>query len=177
MCVVFYCFFRISIVEGSSMDNTLANQDKLLLLTGLYTAECGDIVVVEDAATGLDHPIIKRIIAVGGQRVRFTPDAIYVDGVELEEGYVYTDDYENIFGELSQYKYSVHPSDALNDIVVEKEDGVYYEILIPEGELFLMGDHRNNSKDSRDFGTVSEDSIIGEAILRIYPFQKIGNIE
>ena len=87
LCVVFYCFFRISIVEGSSMDNTLANQDKLLLLTGLYTAECGDIVVVEDAATGLDHPIIKRIIAVGGQRVRFTPDAIYVDGVELEEVY------------------------------------------------------------------------------------------
>ena len=177
LLIVFSCFFRISIVEGESMINTLEDQDKLLLSTRLYTVECGDIIVVNDDTTELGHPIIKRVIALGGQTVKFTRDAIYVDGVKLDEPYVYTEDHQNIFGEFTEYKYTVYPSEALEPLLTSSEDGVYFEIRVPDGEIFVMGDHRNNSKDSRDFGTLHEDKIVGEVILRLLPFSKLGKIE
>ena len=170
-------FFRYSIVDGGSMMNTLQHQERLLLTNFLYTPECGDIVVVQDKSTVLKDPIVKRVIAVGGQTVRFTRTDVYVDGVKLDEPYVYTGDYVNPFGGADQYRYSVYPSDALLDIVVDSQDGVYYEILVPDGEIFVMGDHRNNSKDSRDIGTLHEEAIIGKAVYRFFPFDKIGKIE
>ena len=170
-------FFRYSIVDGGSMMNTLQHQERLLLSSFLYTPECGDIVVVQDKSTALKDPIVKRIIAVGGQTVKFTRTDVYVDGVKLDEPYVYTGDYVNPFGASDIYRYSVYPSDALLDLVIDSEDGVYYEILVPEGEIFVMGDHRNNSKDSRDIGTLHEDAIIGKAIYRFFPFDKSGKIE
>ena len=170
-------FFRYSIVDGGSMMNTLQHQERLLLSSFLYTPECGDIVVVQDKSTVLKDPIVKRIIAVGGQTVKFTRTDVYVDGVKLDEPYVYTGDYVNPFGASDTYRYSVYPSDALLDLVIDSEDGVYYEILVPEGEIFVMGDHRNNSKDSRDIGTLHEDAIIGKAIYRFFPFDKSGKIE
>ena len=175
--IVFSVFFRISIVEGESMINTLDNQDILLLSTRDYTLECGDIIVIEDEKTELGHPIIKRVIALGGQTVKFTKDAVHVDGVKLEESYVYTADHQNILGEFTDYRYSVYPPEALASLVTSEEAGVYYEITVPDGEIFVLGDHRNNSKDSRDLGTLSEDAIIGEVIFRILPFEKIGTIE
>lgn len=170
-------FFRYSIVDGGSMMNTLQHQERLLLTNFLYTPECGDIVVVQDKSTVLKDPIVKRIIAVGGQTVKFTRTEVYVDGVKLDEPYVYTGDYVNTFGASDVYRYSVYPSDELLDLVIDSEEGVYYEILVPEGEIFVMGDHRNNSKDSRDIGTLHEDAIIGKAIYRFFPFDKIGKIE
>ena len=170
-------FFRYSIVDGGSMMNTLQHQERLILTNFLYTPECGDIVVVQDKSTVLKDPIVKRVIAVGGQTVKFTRTDVYVDGVKLDEPYVYTGDYVNPFGGGDEYRYSVYPSDALLDLVVDSQDGVYYEILVPEGEIFVMGDHRNNSKDSREIGTLHEEAIIGKAVYRFFPFDKIGKIE
>lgn len=170
-------FFRYSIVDGGSMMNTLQHQERLILTNFLYTPESGDIVVVQDKSTVLKDPIVKRIIAVGGQTVKFTRTDVYVDGVKLDEPYVYTGDYVNLFGGSDEYRYSVYPSDALLDLVVDSQDGVYYEILVPEGEIFVMGDHRNNSKDSREIGTLHEDAIIGKAVYRFFPFDKLGKIE
>ena len=170
-------FFRYSIVDGGSMQNTLQDDEALILRSFLYTPECGDIVVVQDKSTALKDPIVKRIIAIGGQTVKFTRDAVYVDGVMLDEPYVYTMDYKNPFGGEDVYRYSVYPSDALLPIVTDKEDGVFYEITVPEGEIFVMGDHRNSSKDSRDIGTLHEDAIIGKVVLRFLPFNNFGKIE
>ena len=170
-------FFRYSIVDGGSMQNTLQDDEGLILRSIFYTPECGDIVVVQDKSTALKDPIVKRVIALGGQTVRFTRDAVYVDGVKLDEPYVYTADYDNPFGGEDIYRYSVYPSDALLPIVTDREDGVFYEITVPEGEIFVMGDHRNLSKDSRDVGTVHEDAVIGKVVLRFLPFNKFGKIE
>ena len=175
--IIMSFFFRYSIVDGGSMQNTLQHQERLLLTSFLYTPECGDVVVVQDKSTALQDPIVKRIIAVGGQTVKFTRTDVYVDGVRLDEPYVYTKDYVNTFGASAQYCYSVYPSEALLDLVIDQVPGVYYEIRVPEGEIFVMGDHRNVSKDSRDIGTLHEDAIIGKAIYRFYPFDKIGSIE
>ena len=170
-------FFRYSIVDGGSMENTLHDNEKLILRSIFYTPECGDVVVVQDKSTSLKDPIVKRVIAVGGQTVKFTRDAVYVDGIELKEPYVYTADYKNPFGGEDVYRYSVYPSDPLLPLVTDREDGVFYEITVPDGEIFVMGDHRNNSKDSRDIGTLHEDAVIGKVVLRFLPFSEFGKIE
>lgn len=162
-------FFKYSNVIGDSMQNTLQSGEKLVLSSFFYDPKPGDIVVIDDRS--LKDPIVKRVIAVGGQTVKFTHDAVYVDGVMLVEDYVYTD---NIRG---GYKYSVVPCEALLDNLIGYEEGVYYEILVPENEVFVMGDHRNDSYDSRDIGTLHEDAVLGKAVLRFFPFDKFGKID
>ena len=162
-------FFKYSNVVGDSMQNTLQSGEKLVLSTLFYDPEPGDIVVVDDRS--LKDPIVKRVIAVGGQTVKFTRDAVYVDGVMLTESYVYIDTANGT------YHYSVVPCEALLDDLIGYEEGVYYEILVPDNEVFVMGDHRNDSYDSRDIGTLHEDAVLGKAILRFFPFNKFGKID
>ena len=161
-------FFKYSNVVGDSMQNTLQSGEKLVLSCFLYDPEPGDIVVIDDRS--LKDPIVKRVIAVGGQTVKITRDAVYVDGVMLIEDYVYTDT-------AKPYQYSVVPCEALLDKLIGYEEGVYYEILVPENEVFVMGDHRNDSYDSRDIGTLHEDAVLGKAVLRFAPFDKFGKID
>lgn len=170
-------FFRYSTVKGDSMQNTLQNDEKLILSSLFYTPKPGDVVVVQDKSTELKDPIVKRVIAVEGQTVKFTSDTVYVDGVALIEDYVYTGDYYNPRNGSHDYEYDTEPCDALRDHLIGYQEGVYYEILVPDGEIFVMGDHRNNSKDSRDIGTLHEDAVLGKAVLRFYPFDKFGKIE
>ena len=171
-------FFRYSIVDGGSMDKTLAHNEKLILRSFLYEPENGDIVVVQDKSTELKQPIVKRIIATEGQTVRFYSDSVLVDGKELDEPYVYTDDFFSPFS--SEYTYDTVPSEALLSAVTDSgvdDKGRYYEITVPKDHIFVMGDHRNVSKDSRTIGTIHEDAVIGKAVLRFYPFDKFGTID
>ena len=162
-------FFKYSNVVGSSMEGTLKENDKLLLTNVFYRPKQGDIVVIDDRS--FKDPIIKRVIAVGGQTVKITRDAIYVDGEILVEDYVYIDSPRGV------YEYNVIPCENLKDCLVDYKPGEYYVILVPDNEVFVMGDHRNNSTDSRDIGTVNEDRILGKAIYRFAPFDKAGKIE
>lgn len=171
-------FFRYSIVDGGSMDKTLAHNEKLILRSFLYKPENGDVVVVQDKSTELKQPIVKRIIATEGQTVRFYSDSVYVDGEELDEPYVYTADFYSPFS--SEYAYDTVPSEALLSVVTDSgvdDKGRYYEITVPDDHIFVMGDHRNVSKDSRTIGTIHEDAVIGKAVLRFYPFDKFGTID
>ena len=152
-------FLRYSIVEGNSMQNTLQDNDKLLITNFMYEPEQKDVIVVYSEA--LDKIIVKRVIATEGQIVRITSTDVYVDGIRLDESdYVYTGDYN--FG-MSEYKYL--------------PKGEVFEITVPEGEIFVMGDHRNDSKDSRDIGTIPEECIIGKVVLRFAPFDSFGKID
>lgn len=146
-------FFRHSIVDGQSMEGTLHNGEHLIVSDLFYTAQRGDIIVCEDYTTAIPKPIVKRVIAVGGDTVKITRDGrVYVNGELLDEsGYVYIDD--------PSYEYSP------------------LELTVPENELFVMGDHRNRSTDSRYIGTISEDSVLGKVLLRFYPFNKFGIID
>ncbi len=151
-------------VEGMSMFPTLENEDKLIMRTILYTPKFGDVVVVDNDSSytfdskgeikegnGLDKRLIKRVIATGGQTIDidFATGEVTVDGKFLEEDYIA--DFTN---------YDAKAFD--------------YPVTVPEGYVFVMGDNRNNSTDSRDnhVGFVKEEDVLGEAVLRFYPFSK-----
>ena len=148
--LIFTFIAKTVIVNGSSMNDTLVDRDFLLLCSLFYTPKQGDIIAAN--CEGLDEVIVKRVIAVGGQEVNidFTTGTVYVDGKELDEPYI-----KNL---------------TLND-----EFAFNYPIVVDEGCYFCMGDNRQGSKDSRhpDVGFVSRDDILGKAIIRIYPFNKI----
>ena len=152
-----FCF-RHSVVDGGSMDNTLHDGEHLIISSLFYTPKQGDIVVVQDlskkdAHPELSHPIVKRVIATEGQTVMIVPSGdVYVDGELFSEDYVYIDD--------PYYRY----------------DELY--LTVPENTVFLMGDHRNVSLDSRSSaGTFSEDAILGKVILRFAPLDRFGFVD
>lgn len=144
-------FFRHSIVDGNSMLNTLHHGDGLIISDLFYTPKQYDIVVIEDHSTGLDHPLVKRVIAVGGDKVKVTRDAIYVNGERVRDDFVFIDPSSN-------YHYTPD------------------EFVVPEGQVYVLGDHRNDSMDSEDFGPVSADAIIGKVLFRFYPFSDFGSV-
>ena len=155
--------FRHSVVSGPSMMNTLQNGDKLIITNLFYEPEYMDIVVVEDYSCGMDSPIVKRVIATEGDTVRITHEGIWVNGEFLiENDYVWT--------EGKDYRYVLDPYPFEENSTLVNKPGEYIEFVVPEDEIFLLGDHRNNSKDSRFYGTIREDSILGKVVLRLSPF-------
>ena len=145
--------FRHAVVEGPSMQNTLQDGEHLIISDLFYTPKKGDIIVCQDRATGHFEPIVKRIIATEGDTVSISAGIVYVNGEALKEDYVFIDGVD---------KYSE-----------------FGEVTVPEDMLFVMGDHRNNSSDSRAFITtfVREDAVLGKVILRFYPFDKFGKVD
>ena len=152
--LLFTFLFRTIGVEGTSMVPTLANGDRLIVSHLFYRLTPGDVVVIVQPES--DTPaIIKRIIAVEGQTVdiNFSFGTVTVDGQVLEEDYI-------------------------NEPTYMKRD-VDFPVTVPQGCVFVMGDNRNRSLDSRDssIGMVDKRYILGKAVFRLFPFQKIGLIE
>ena len=147
--VVFTFCMRVVIVSGSSMFNTLVDGDYLLLINRPLCGELeqGDIVVASMERFKDGEPIVKRVIATEGQTVDidFRAGIVYVDGVALEEDYIYT------------------PTNV--------SEGVAFPLTVAEGCVFAMGDNRNRSRDSRypDIGMIDEREILGKAVFLLMP--------
>ena len=153
LCIVLFIttfVFRIAVVKQTSMATTLDNGDRLVISGLLYTPKNGDIVVFQSPDIDGNKPLVKRIIATEGQSVSYENGILTIDGEIVDEPYVYID--------YADYHLS-------------------FSTVVPEGEVFVMGDHRNNSRDSRDFGCVSEDAIIGKVLFRLTPFDKFGVVD
>ncbi len=165
-------FFRHAIVDGDSMNTTLENEEHLIISGTFYTPEAGDIVVFENNNHYGTEPMVKRVIAVAGQTVEIRKSGIYVDGVLLVEPYAYLggshtgiDDYISFMQRYSNK-------------VAEIEGGeLVYRWEIPEGYVFVMGDNRFNSQDSRVFGPIRTESILGKVLFRFAPIDKFGSVE
>ena len=147
--VVFTFCMRVVIVSGSSMFNTLVDGDYLLLINRPLCGELeqGDIVVASMERFKDGEPIVKRVIATEGQIVDidFRAGIVYVDGVALEEEYIYTP--------------------------THLAEGMQFPLVVEEGCLFLMGDNRGDSRDSRapEIGLVDEREILGRAVFLLMP--------
>ena len=146
---------RIIGVDGSSMYPTLHDRDMLLLQSVGYTPRQGDVVVLTKAFRDVDGPIVKRVIAVGGQTVDidYAAGTVSVDGEVLDEPYI-------------------------NEAMLPPSYANQTHIEVPEGSIFVMGDNRNHSSDSRDvaLGVIDERYVLGRAVCVLLPFQHFGLI-
>lgn len=155
--VVFAFAARLVLVSGPSMRETLQDQDCLVVLSPLLCGdyEAGDIVIIQRESFRDGEPIVKRIIATEGQTVDIDFDAgvVYVDGAALEEDYI---------------RQPTH-----------LEEGLDFPCTVPAGCVFVMGDNRNDSDDSRDpdLGPVDTREIMGQAVFLLYPGMTAGTWE
>ena len=146
---IFTFVIRMMGVDGHSMLNTLQHGDRLLVVNSMlyHDYKYGDIVILRKNGVFDDDPIVKRVIAVEGQRVDidFAEGIVYVDGEALEEDYIREPTYT--------------------------AEGTEFPLTVPEGSIFVMGDNRNGSSDSRDYrlGTVDTRYVIGKAAFLIFP--------
>ncbi len=157
---VFTFMFKVVTVSGPSMNYTLYDGQKLIISSMFYTPERGDIVVID--TDKFDEPIIKRIIALEGDTVVIDFEN-WVTTVTTKEGEVIV--YEN------------------EEYVNREENGsmgysnpARYPLTVGEGEIFAMGDNRPHSTDSRSKGCFKESEIIGKAVFRIWPMEKVGTL-
>lgn len=164
--ILYAAGFRQAQVDGRSMEGTLQHGERLLLSNFFYTPERGDIVVInrydstqtysEFELVSETTPLVKRVIGVGGDTVRITTDEVYVNGDLLEESYTKGSNFPDY-------------------IQAKAEDGSVsevQEITVPDGCLFVLGDHRDDSLDSRfyEIGCIREEDVMGKAIWRLAPF-------
>ena len=156
-------------VDGSSMYPTLHNGDLMLVRRIAYTPTQGDVVVLRKDGTFDNEALVKRIIATGSQTVYIDYDAntITVDGQVLDEPYL-------------NYEYdSSYGSDCMADPAYLDPQYADREFTVPEGCVFVCGDNRNHSSDSRSaaLGMVDERYVIGEVLLVFFPFNHFGLIK
>lgn len=148
-------------VQQGSMENTLLPEQYVLVdkLSPRWDAySYGDIVVFHPPLTwnqGSDVPFIKRVTGLPGDIIELRDGIVHVNGVALIEPYIFTDE--------SGTQQQSYPA-----------PGGASRFVVPDGELFLMGDHREDSADSRNFGPIEISKVIGRAWLRYWPFDKIG---
>ena len=153
LILLFTFVLRLVVVSGPSMENTLQDRDTMLVWSLGYHAKQGDVVVLTKKSYQEDS-IVKRVIATEGQTVEidYFSSTVFVDGEPLEEDYI------------KEWMYVPSYGEGLNNITV------------PEGCIFVLGDNRNESADSRypAIGIVDERCVIGRAVMVLFPFGSFG---
>lgn len=149
LMVISLLLMRVVVVSGTSMTNTLMHGDYLLVLNNLFykDPQPGDIIVASKDSFDNGTPIVKRVIAVEGQTVDidFEKGIVYVDGVALEEPYTKTK--------------------------TNLQEGVSFPLVVDEGCIFVLGDNRNGSRDSRfpDIGQLDKREVLGKVFFLFLP--------
>ena len=147
--------FRQVTVSGSSMYDTLKNGDRLIITNMFYEPQVGDIVVISHGQN-YDSALIKRVIALEGQTlsINFETGDVVVDGVLLDEKYI------------------------TGKTIEDPRSPLEVPSVIPEGYVYVMGDNREHSSDSRNtnIGLIKKSDIVGKAQFRIFPVDSFGSI-
>ena len=168
--VIFTFFTRMTTVDGTSMLPNLEDQQRLMATDLFYEPAYNDIVVVwadnlPNDEGGYGKAIVKRVVGLSGDSIRidYKQGYVYRNGeqlpVEVKDGFLYEDGH-------------------IINTYTNEEEGRGAEFTVPEGHIFVMGDNRNGSTDSRSYmvGDIDKRCIIGIAYVRVFPFDKLGGI-
>lgn len=159
--ILYVLLFRVAVVTGDSMNQTLIDGDVLLLVnnTIYHNPRQGDIIVASKDSFRGGECIVKRVIATEGQTVDidFQNRIVYVDGVPLEESYAFF---------------------APDDLDPMAQEGMSFPLVVEEDCIFVLGDNRNDSMDSRspNIGLIDQREILGKAILLVLPGTNKGTV-
>lgn len=161
--VMTFCV-RLCEVDGPSMNNTLAHGEKLVISDLFYTPETGDIIVFHLSDSDVEYynkPIVKRVIATEGQFVKIDYQNMQVF---VSDDEVFTEDEA-----LDESGYAYYDRGFFTEALTDTESEIF---AVPAHHLFVMGDNRNNSADSRNahIGMIDESCVLGRAIFRLAPF-------
>lgn len=153
LILIFTFVVRVIVVSGPSMENTLQNGDAMLVWSLGYSPKQGDVVVLTQPNYQEDS-IVKRVIATGGQTITidYNANTVTVDGQVLQEDYI--------------KEWMLVPAYGLGN----------HQLTVPDGHVFVMGDNRNESADSRypTIGVIDERCVIGKALMVVFPFSDFG---
>jgi signal peptidase I len=160
-------FFQPYEVDGASMSPAIANGERLFVNRSAYVhvdlpalgdiypfsePQRGDIIVLESDRTSRDAPYIKRIIGLPGETITYTEGIVIVDGEPLVEDYI-------------------------NGAITGCHVPTYCSITVPQGHVYVLGDNRRDSEDSRFFGPVPMEDVVGKAFFSNWPYENIGPIQ
>lgn len=158
--ITFICrefIFTPSTVFGESMSPTFHNEDKIIVSKTSQIQRFD--VIVFNAPDNPGEKYIKRVIGLPGDSIEMKEDVLYINGKAFQEPYLIENKKENFFNKLTE------------DFTLKEKYGV---VKVPQDMLFVMGDNRLVSKDSRIFGFVPRETVIGEVKLRFYPLKEMG---
>ena len=145
-------------IEGSSMIPTFQQDDQIIVKT-IYDIERFDLVVFHDSS---NRTLVKRVIGLPGEKIQYENDQLYVNDKKFEEKFLDNDLVNNAGGIWT------------SDFTLEELTGTQ---VVPEDEYFVLGDNRRSSNDSRYFGSIPVELIVGETSFIYYPFNRMKNVQ
>lgn len=152
--LIYTFFFRIITISGSSMENTLQHNDRVIVQGIAYEPKHGDVIVV-DSFTDYGEPLVKRVIAMEGDEVDidFSTGEVFVNGKVIDEPYLGSET-------LTQHD-------------------VRFPLTVDRGCLFVLGDNREVSLDSRskEVGLIDERDVLGKVVFRLFPLSEMGGVK
>lgn len=167
-------------VDGHSMDPTLADREKLIVIKTAKIERFDIVVADETDDDGTTKKVVKRVIGMPGDTISYNSDILAINGEEVNEPYL--QEYRDLFAKdklQSTYSYNKFFQElaAQAPTFTHRAGQTAFSVTVPENHYYLLGDDRLVSKDSREVGTFSRGSIVGEATFRFWPFSRIGTID
>ncbi|HEM5491636.1 TPA: signal peptidase I [Streptococcus suis] len=168
-------------VDGHSMDPTLQHQEKLVMFKTTSIDRFDIVVASETDSDGTEKLIVKRVVGMPGDTIRYENDVLYVNDQEVDEPYL--DEYLAAFQKdklQEEYAYNKQfqaVAQAAQAFTQDANGSVDFSLTVPEGQYYLLGDDRLVSLDSRSVGTFARDNIKGEVVFRMWPVNRIGTVD
>lgn len=176
----FYIWSPVS-VDGHSMDPTLQHQEKLIMLKTTSIDRFDIVVASELDANGKEKLIVKRVIGMPGDTIRYENDILYINNEQVDEPYLaeylaafQQDKLQKIYSYNKNFQVLAQSAQAFTQ---DANGYIDFSVTVPKGQYFLMGDDRLVSLDSRQVGTFARDDIKGEIVFRIWPIKHIGTVK
>lgn len=168
-------------VDGHSMDPTLQHQEKLVMFKTTSIDRFDIVVASETDSDGKEKLIVKRVVGMPGDTIRYENDVLYINDQEVDEPYL--DEYLAAFQKdklQEEYAYNKQfqaVAQAAQAFTQDANGSINFSATVPEGQYYLLGDDRLVSLDSRSVGTFARDKIKGEVVFRFWPVNRVGTVD